>query len=142
PGKLAWKSTYYWRVDGISAAGSVKGIVWSFETADFITVDDFEAYNDIWPPDEGSNLVFNTWADGYNVPENGSAIGGLVPFGPSIETSIVHEGSQSAPLHYDNTAVAYSEVTANVADLDRPGLDRRRCWSVVAVVQGRRIKCP
>jgi hypothetical protein len=118
PGKLAWKSTYYWRVDGISAAGLVKGIVWSFETADFITVDDFESYNEIWPEqdEESSNLVFMTWADGYNVPENGSAIGALEAFEPTMETSIVHEGSQSAPLYYDNTDVAYSEVTAYVAN--------------------------
>jgi hypothetical protein len=120
PGKLAWKSTYYWRVDAVYAdpANNVKGIVWSFETADFITVDDFEAYNDIWPEvdEEGSNLVFMTWADGFNVPENGSTIGGLVAFEVSMETSIVHEGSQSAPLHYDNTDVAYSEVTAYVAN--------------------------
>ena len=118
PGKLAWKSTYYWRVDAVSAAGSVKGIVWSFETADFITVDDFEAYNEIWPEEdeEGSNLIFMTWADGFDVPENGSTIGGLVAFELSMETSIVHEGSQSAPLYYDNTVVAFSEVTAYVAD--------------------------
>ncbi|MHC4117804.1 MAG: LamG domain-containing protein [Planctomycetota bacterium] len=118
PGKLAWKSTYYWRVDGVGAAGSVKGIVWSFETADFITVDDFESYNEIWPEqdEESSNLVFMTWADGWQFPENGSAIGALEAFEPTMETSIVHEGSQSAPLHYDNTAVAYSEVTAYVAN--------------------------
>ncbi|KPK37507.1 MAG: hypothetical protein AMJ65_14405, partial [Phycisphaerae bacterium SG8_4] len=117
PGKLAWKSTYYWRVDAVSAADTVKGIVWSFETADFITVDDFEAYNEIWPPDEGSNLIFFTWADGFEDPTNGSTIGGLEAFELSMETSIVHEGSQSAPLYYDNTVVAFSEVTANVADL-------------------------
>jgi len=82
PGKLAWKSTYYWRVDAVYAdpANNVKGIVRSFETADFITVDDFESYNNIWPPDEGTNLIFHTWADGYQVAENGSAIGHMVAF--------------------------------------------------------------
>jgi len=126
PGKLAWNSTYYWRVDAVYAdpANNVKGIVRSFETADFITVDDFESYNEIWPGEageEGTNLIFNTWPDGWVPPPevrvNGSTIGNaLVPFEQTMETSIVHEGSQSAPLHYDNTVVAYSEVTAYVAN--------------------------
>jgi len=34
-----------------------------------------------------------------------------------METSIVFGGSQSAPLYYDNTTAGYSEITANVADL-------------------------
>ncbi|MHC4146939.1 MAG: LamG-like jellyroll fold domain-containing protein, partial [Planctomycetota bacterium] len=54
PGKLAWDAAYYWRVDEVYAAETVKGLVWSFATADFILVDDFESYNDIDPPDPNS----------------------------------------------------------------------------------------
>ncbi|MFH1717618.1 MAG: LamG domain-containing protein, partial [Planctomycetota bacterium] len=38
PGKLAWQSDYYWRVDAVYNAGPVKGLVWGFTTADFIAV--------------------------------------------------------------------------------------------------------
>ncbi|MHC4564218.1 MAG: hypothetical protein ACYTE3_00480 [Planctomycetota bacterium] len=39
PGKLARDSTYYWRVDEVYAGETVKGLVWSFATADFVGVD-------------------------------------------------------------------------------------------------------
>jgi hypothetical protein len=34
-----------------------------------------------------------------------------------METSVVFDGRQSVPFSYDNTAANYSEITANVADL-------------------------
>jgi hypothetical protein len=34
-----------------------------------------------------------------------------------VETTIVHSGSQSAPLFYNNSTASYSEVTVNPADL-------------------------
>ena len=37
-----------------------KGHVWSFTTADFLVIDDFEAYTD----EEGSR-IYETWIDGY-----------------------------------------------------------------------------
>ncbi|MHC4146802.1 MAG: hypothetical protein ACYSUD_18770, partial [Planctomycetota bacterium] len=43
PGGLAWDSSYAWRVDEVYPDGTVKGLVWSFATADFILVDDFES---------------------------------------------------------------------------------------------------
>jgi hypothetical protein len=42
PGGLAWDSSYAWRVDEVYPDGTVKGLVWSFATADFILVDDFD----------------------------------------------------------------------------------------------------
>jgi hypothetical protein len=59
PGGLAWDSSYAWRVDEVYPDGTVKGLVWSFSTADFILVDDFESYNDIDPPDPNSNRIFD-----------------------------------------------------------------------------------
>jgi hypothetical protein len=38
PGKLAWDAPYYWRVDEVYPTGTIKGLVWSFETAAFIAV--------------------------------------------------------------------------------------------------------
>jgi len=113
---LAWNSAYYWRIDEVNAADTWKGSVWSFTTADFIVVDDFEDYTD----DVGSR-IFQTWKDGwgYNEPApgyagngTGSAVGYSQP--PFAEPSIVHGGGQSMPLGYDNSGATgkarYSET--------------------------------
>jgi len=75
PGTLDWDTAYYWRVDAVYSAdpgNPVKGLVWSFTTADFLVVDDFESYNDLDPADPESNRIFNVWLDGYGDPTNGS----------------------------------------------------------------------
>jgi len=102
PGKLAWYTPYYWRVDAVYATGTVKGLVWSFTTADFITVDDFESYNDIDPPAAGSNRIFDKWIDGFATPTtNGALVGNDMP--PYADQATVHGGAQSMPYRYDNT---------------------------------------
>ncbi|KPK34751.1 MAG: hypothetical protein AMJ65_17950 [Phycisphaerae bacterium SG8_4] len=107
PGKLDWHSTYYWRVDGIGAAGSVKGNVWSFETADFITVDDFESYNDLAEDDPDSNRIYLTWIDGFETTTNGAVVGYAEL--PLTEHGNVHGGLTSMPYSYDNNG-KYSEA--------------------------------
>ena len=113
---LTWNSTYYWRIDEVNAADTWKGGVWSFTTANFIVVDDFEDYTD----DVGSR-IFQTWKDGwgYNEPAPGYAgngTGSTVGYGqaPFAEQTTVHGGSQSMPLGYDNSGAAgkarYSET--------------------------------
>ena len=113
PGKLAWLTTYYWRIDEVNNVhpdSPWKGPLWSFTTADFIVVDDFESYNDLDPNDPESNRIFNTWIDGYEQPANGSIVGYAEP--PFCEQIIVHSGGQSMPLFYDNSGPAnYSEAT-------------------------------
>jgi len=118
PGKLAWHSTYYWRVDEVNNVHPDSpwiGPVWSFTTADFIVVDDFEAYNDLNPEEEGSNRIFLTWIDGYDTPTNGSQVGYTdLPF---CEQTIVHSGRQSMPLFYNNSGPAnYSEATLPLSE--------------------------
>jgi hypothetical protein len=52
PGTLEWNTTYYWRIDEVNTADTEspwKGRVWSFTTADFFIVDDFEDYNNFTP---------------------------------------------------------------------------------------------
>jgi len=113
--------TYYWRVDEVNDAEiptTWQGDIWNLSTQEYLVVDDFESYNDIPAGQEGSNLVYGTWVDGFENPANGSTIGYNEPFQPTIETSLVYDGQQSVPLFYDNTVATYSEVTANVADLD------------------------
>jgi hypothetical protein len=113
--------TYYWRIDEVNDTETPsiwQGGIWSLSTQEYLVVDDFESYNDIAAGEEGSNLVYLTWIDGFDDPTtNGSAMGYTVPFEPTMETSTVYDGSQSVPLSYDNTVATYSEVTANVADL-------------------------
>ncbi len=95
---------YYWRIDEYNNDATIsRGTVWRFTVADYLTVDDFEDYND-YPPDE----IFSTWIDGWEVPTNGSLAGHPDP--PFAETSIVHGGGQSMPLYYENN-FKYSEAT-------------------------------
>jgi len=113
--------TYYWRIDEVNDAEiptTWQGDIWNLSTQEYLVVEDFESYNDIPAGEEGSNLVYGTWVDGFENPANGSTIGYNEPFQPTIETSLVYDGKKSVPLFYDNTVAAYSEVTANVADLD------------------------
>jgi len=94
---------YYWRVDEYNTDATIsKGNVWSFSVTDFIGIDGIEDYND-YPPDE----IFSTWIDGWEVPTNGSMAGHAEP--PFAETTIVHGGSQSMPLYYENN-FKYSEA--------------------------------
>jgi hypothetical protein len=113
PDDLRMGQTYYWRIDEINNDGSVsEGYVWCFAVAAYLIVDDFESYNEIPSGEEGSNLVYMTWIDGFDNPSgNGSTMGHAVPFEPSMEGVIVYDGTQSAPLYYDNSSVRYSEAT-------------------------------
>ncbi len=131
PGKLEWDTTYYWRVDGVDNANPDSpwvGLVWSFTTANFLIVDDFELYNDLDPADPESNRIFNVWLDGYLNPTNGSLVGYETP--PFTEQTIVHGGSQSMPLYYDNS-VSYSEATLTLTsprDWTEKGVDTLTIW--------------
>jgi hypothetical protein len=106
PGVLEWGKTYYWRVDEINPANSEspwKGSLWSFTTANFLPVEDFEDYTD----DEGSR-IYETWTDGW-VKSTGSRVGYLSA--PFAEQKIVHGGRQSMPLDYNNVnSPWYSEA--------------------------------
>ncbi len=112
PGKLQWDITYYWRVDEVNNINPESpwiGGVWSFTTANFFVVDDFEDYND-YAPDE----IFSTWIDGYGVETNGALVGHDADFSRGehiVEATIVHGGAQSMPYYYANVGAAtYSEA--------------------------------
>jgi len=116
PGKLAWDTTYYWRVDEVNSLNPESpwvGNVWSFKTADFLWVDDFELYNDLDTDDPESKRIFDVWQDGYGSTTNGSMVGYENPnWGAGehfVETNVVHGGNQSMPYFYDNN-FKYSEA--------------------------------
>ncbi len=117
PGKLELDVTYYWRIDEVNDANPDSpwpGILWSFTTAGFLVVDDFEDY------DSGDNQIWYSWEDGlgYGTPGtdpysggngSGSAVGDESTASFTEET-IVHGGNQSMPFWYDNSVLMYSEV--------------------------------
>jgi hypothetical protein len=123
PEGFDWGTTYYWRIDEIGSDATVnEGRTWSFTILDYLIVDDFESYNDLNVDQVGSNRIYITWADGYDNPlVNGSTMGYPEPaFADGehfVETEIVHGGTQSAPLFYDNSVASYSETTTNTSDL-------------------------
>ncbi len=126
PGKLDWNTNYYWRVDGINNLNSNSpwtGNVWSFKTADFIPIDDFEDY------DAGDNQIWYSWHDGlgYGIPGSqpyfagngtGAAVGDETT-NSYCEEFIVHGGTKSMPMAYDNNKQGfsmYSEVEFALSD--------------------------
>jgi len=128
PGGLAWDNSYAWRVDEVYPTETVKGLVWSFATADFILVDDFESYNDVDPPDPNSNRIFDIWIDGFGTTTNGALVGNDLP--PYAEQSTVHSGAQSMPYLYDN-ANKTSEATLTLVhprDWTEAGVTKLSLW--------------
>jgi hypothetical protein len=131
PGKLEWNTTYYWRIDeanNVNPDSPWTGNVWSFTTANFLIVDDFESYNDLNPEDPESNRIFNAWIDGYGIPTNGSLVGYDTP--PFAEQTIVQSGNQSMPLFYDNS-VGYSEAILTLTyprDWTENGVNKLTIW--------------
>lgn len=101
PGDLQWDTTYYWRVDEVNEAhldSPWQGNVWSFTTANYLVVDDFENYSGI----EGDE-VWLVWVDGFaGRPDLGGSIAGHV-FAPYVELGTIFRGKHSLPLQYNNT---------------------------------------
>ena len=120
PEKLLWDTTYYWRIDEINNVNPDSpwiGKVWSFTTANYLVVDDFEDY------DMGNNEIWWAWKDGIGYashptlpPYPGNGTGSMVgdeTTGSYCEETIVHGGNQSMPLFYDNNQqgkLKYSEA--------------------------------
>ncbi len=127
PGKLAWATTYYWRVDevnNINPASPWVGNLWSFTTGDFLLIDNFEDY------DAGANQIWYSWHDGlgYGAPGSppyfagngtGSAVGDENTASFTEET-IVHGGRQSMPLAYDNNKQSFAKYSEAEFKLTAP----------------------
>ncbi len=61
PGNLELGQTYQWRIDQIGSAGPVEGHTWTFTTANYLIVDDFESYTD-------DASLRTAWVDNINDP--------------------------------------------------------------------------
>ena len=88
-----YAETYYWQIVEVADDQVTPGPVWNFNTPDYLVIDDMESY-------DMSNLIYETWLDGYDVDENGSEIGDGEPY---VEQEIAFGGSQSMPMYYDTT---------------------------------------
>jgi hypothetical protein len=124
---LEWNTTYYWRVDEINPANADSpwmGNVWNFTTANYLIIDDFESYN------SGENQIWYSWHDGLGYGTQGvqpyfagngtgAAVGDETT--PSFtEETIVHGGSQSMPMTYDNNKLNYSKYSEAELTLTSP----------------------
>ena len=115
PGQFAMEKTYYWRIDEVEGQNTQKGNVWTFTTADYLVVDDWESYNDIDPPSPASNTIFAYWMDGWANPNVNGALIGYDPPQPSyVELTEVHGGRQSMPYVYDITG-KYAEASLTLS---------------------------
>jgi hypothetical protein len=137
PGKLEWTATYYWRIDQVNTDNPDSpwiGKTWSFTVADFIHVDDFESYN------ADDNQIWFSWHDGLGAgapgtPEffagngTGSAVGDETTESYTEET-IVHSGSQSMPLAYDNNKQGFANYSEAELTLTTP-----RDWTQEGVAE-------
>ena len=141
PGKLAWESVYYWRVDEVNSVNPDSpwiGSVWSFTSADFLIIDDFEDY------DAGDNQIWYAWHDGlgYGSPtippyfagnNTGAAIGDETTPSYTDET-IVNGGNQSMPFLYNNNKQGYASYSeaelalTTVRDWTEEGVGELSLW--------------
>jgi len=135
PGELDWNTTYYWRVDEVNDPESGSpwvGHLWSFTTGDFLVIDDFEDY------DARNSQIWWAWKDGLGYaahddepayPGNGtgSAVGDETT-SSFTEELIVHGGSQSMPLFYDNNKQGFAKYSEAELTLTAP-----RDWTASSV---------
>ena len=136
-GTLEWDTTYYWRIDEVNDLNPDSpwtGSVWSFDTGDFLVIDDFEDY------DIGNKEIWWAWKDGlgyvahdnepaYTGNGTGSAVGDEAT-ASYTEEIIVNSGAQSMPVSYDNNKQGYayySEVELTLTDM--------RDWTVEDVAE-------
>jgi len=130
PGGLDLDGGYAWRVDEVYPSSTVKGLVWTFTTADFILVDNFESYDDVdpLPGEPGINRIFDKWIDGFGTATNGALVGNDMP--PYAETILVHGGAQALVYRYDN-ANKTSEATLTLTyprDWTEEGVTKLSLW--------------
>ncbi|MHC4658294.1 MAG: LamG domain-containing protein [Planctomycetota bacterium] len=126
PGPLALDKYYYWRIDEVNGPCTWPGPVWSFKVADYIIVDDFEAYN------KTTNQIKDTWRDYWYqsmnppyVPTGGVLDLGVYPYnkvypGGGGAQSMLYQFKNilwGTPGHDDAYAsVCYSEVSLPMPD--------------------------
>jgi len=101
PSSLNFATKYFWRVDEVTDTGAYTGDVWDFTTEEYAPIDNMESYTD----DEGSR-IYEAWVDGVTDSVYGGSTVGYMQ-APFAEKSVVHSGTQSMPMAYDNSVSPY-----------------------------------
>ena len=98
-------TTYYWRIDEVNLTGGtvIDGDIWSFTTAEYTTVDEFETYvtnGDLW----------DVWND-YWVNGTGATI--FV----QKDANFTEDGNSMMYVYENHLSPYYSEAYADITDL-------------------------
>ncbi len=115
PGELEYGTHYYWQVTEVSGShpGSPwPGLVWDFQTADYLVLDDFDPYEtigDLWV----------VWDD-YWTNDTGAEVG--------IETVFVRSG-KALVFDYDNIPNDKGKEMGSRIDSDTTRLGMRSDWT-------------
>jgi hypothetical protein len=92
--------TYYWRIDEKRfGQDPAKGQVWTFDTKEYVLVDDMESYND------ATNIISDTWqGSSYPEPDDNGAL-------VLLTDTIVHGGQKSMLFFFDTIFGTYFSAT-------------------------------
>ena len=110
---LQYDHAYYWKIVEVNDAEAVnrwESDIWSFTTQAYGLVENFESY------DDQENRIYFEWIDGWD-NGTGSTVGHWEK--SFAETGIVHRGSQSMPLYYDNVGGATTSEADRIFDIPR-----------------------
>jgi len=102
-------TTYYWQIVEVNDPEAWAGDLWTFSTQEFVLIDDFESYEGDDAAIAAGTAVWQTWLDGIEDAANGGSQTGYDE-GPFVEQTVVHGGSQSMPLLYNNSDYAFSQA--------------------------------
>jgi regulation of enolase protein 1 (concanavalin A-like superfamily) len=99
--------TLYWVVDAVNGPCTWPGNVWTFTTANWLSVDDMESYTPWTIP---GNNIFEAWRDG---PGNCSAANGNNTGSVLTENGdpVLRGGIQSMKYEFDNDGTVYNPCT-------------------------------
>ena len=115
-GTLEYSTGYYWQVtevNGGHGSSPWPGLVWDFQTADYLVVDNFDSYVTV----EGD---LDTVWDDYWVNDSGAEIG--------IETVFVRSG-KAIVYDYDNSFATKGLYLGSWIDSDTTRLNMRSDWA-------------
>jgi hypothetical protein len=125
-------TVYYWKVNETTGAEVWTGNLWDFTTVATVLLDDMEAYG------AEENVIYATWIDGYETPDQNGALVGADPylgdgdpFTPGDgsydpEIIVIQSGRQSLPIWFDNSVAPTSEVTRSLAGAEIPDVGARK----------------
>jgi hypothetical protein len=111
---LSLEGEYFWRVVEVNMASEPNdwsGPTWSFSTAVYRVVDDFESYT----------TSLKNWKGGNSASGNGAAI--------ALETSIANSGSNSMKFMYDNTVTSNGSEGHSTIFVDPSKLACGKDWT-------------